>query len=97
MRDNDTPMPGSNLGGQGEMGAPLEDGPNFVPTDTEGNVTGAGTNDMLDTGSDDLGGGTTGAGTGGYGGGYGGGGPREGGGAESYGTDSEGGQASAER
>jgi hypothetical protein len=85
MKDNDgTAMPGSRIGGQGEMGAPLEGGPPFEPTDSEGNVTGAGTNEMLDSGDVDSGGGS-----GGYGAGYGGGGQREGGAAESYGTDAE--------
>jgi hypothetical protein len=93
MRDNETTAPGSHIGGQGEMGAPLEDGPRFVPIDNEGNVTGAGTDDVLGTSDQDQGGGSAGTGTGGYAGG----GPREGGGEDSYSTDTEGDEPTAER
>src|SRR4051812_48896587 len=79
----DSVMP-SRIGGLGEMGAPLNENPllnadSAPDTDsssgTQSNVTGAGTNQMLDTndpGDDNQGDGTTGTGVGGYGAGYGG-------------------------
>src|SRR5438552_9420676 len=78
----DTSMPGSRIGGLGEMGGSLGDGPVVDtgnagsagnPADSQGTVTGVGTNQMLDVDDhddQDAGDGTTGRDIGGYGGGY---------------------------
>ncbi len=45
-------MPGSRIGGQGEMGGPMDTGPEFVRETDLGNVTGA--DDVLDMGEDEA-------------------------------------------
>ena len=59
MSDQDTTMPGSRIGGQGEMGGGMGESPQIGYGGNEGNVVGSGTKDTLDD-DNDMGGGSAG-------------------------------------